>query len=263
MFKAIGGTRTRELFTATALLIVAGAALIAGSAGLPLSLGAFAAGVVLAESEYRHELQADVEPFEGILLGFFFMSVGMSANIALAVAEPMLIVLGVLALVGGKAIIAFGLGRLRGQNLATATRFALAIPQGSEFAFVLFGAALAAGALIKPMADRATLIVALSMLVSPVLFAISEKVVMPGLLNRVGPARTLPDAKDAKPALSGDLRFGRFGQVVGRVADARHRLQRARRRAGQCRDGAPLRLPRLLWRLDAAGPLARGGRRHG
>ena len=217
VFKAIGGTRTRELFTATALLIVAGAALIAGSAGLPLSLGAFAAGVVLAESEYRHELQADVEPFEGLLLGFFFISVGMSANIALALKEPVLILAGVLVLVAGKAAIAFGLGRLRGQNLATATRFALAIPQGSEFAFVLFGAALAAGALIKPMADRATLIVALSMLVSPVLFAISEKLLMPGLLTKVAPARALPDAKDAKPAPVVICGFGRFGQVVGRV----------------------------------------------
>ena len=79
VFKAIGGSKTRELFTATALLVVASGAAVAGAAGLPLSLGAFAAGVVLAESEYRHELQADVEPFEGLLLGFFFMSVGMSA----------------------------------------------------------------------------------------------------------------------------------------------------------------------------------------
>jgi monovalent cation:proton antiporter-2 (CPA2) family protein len=216
VFRAIGGTRTRELFTATALLIVAGAALIAGSAGLPLSLGAFAAGVVLAESEYRHELQADVEPFEGLLLGFFFISVGMSANIDLALREPVQILAGVLILVLGKAAIAFGLGRLRGQNLASATRFALAIPQGSEFAFVLFGAALAAGALIKPMADRATLIVALSMLVSPVAFAVSEKFLVPGLLDKIT-TRPMPDAKDATPAPVVICGFGRFGQVVGRV----------------------------------------------
>lgn len=216
LFKAIGGTRTRELFTATALLIVAAAAAIAGAAGLPLSLGAFAAGVVLAESEYRHELQADVEPFEGLLLGFFFISVGMSANVALAMREPLPILLGVLALVGGKAVIAFVLGRLRGQNLASATRFALAIPQGSEFAFVLFGAALAVGALEKPMADRATLIVALSMLLSPVLFAVSERLLMPRLLKRLQP-RPVSDAKDAKPAPVVICGFGRFGQVVGRV----------------------------------------------
>jgi voltage-gated potassium channel Kch len=171
---------------------------------------------VLAESEYRHELQADVEPFEGLLLGFFFISVGMSANVALAMREPLLIALGVLALVGGKAAIAFALGRLRGQNLASATRFALAIPQGSEFAFVLFGAALAVGALAKPTADRATLIVALSMLASPILFAVSERLLLPGLLNRVRPSPAFA-AKDAKPAPVVICGFGRFGQVVGRV----------------------------------------------
>jgi CPA2 family monovalent cation:H+ antiporter-2/glutathione-regulated potassium-efflux system protein KefB len=215
-FRAIGGAKTRELFTATALLIVAAAAAIAGAAGLPLSLGAFAAGVVLAESEYRHELQADVEPFEGLLLGFFFMSVGMSANIALAVQEPLVILAGVLILVFGKAAIAYGLGRLRGQSSATAARFALAIPQGSEFAFVLFGAALAVGALSKSLSDRATLIVALSMLVSPILFALSEGRLMPWLL-KVSRPTPHSNARDAKPAPVVICGFGRFGQIVGRV----------------------------------------------
>jgi CPA2 family monovalent cation:H+ antiporter-2/glutathione-regulated potassium-efflux system protein KefB len=216
IFNAIGGSRTRELFTATALLVVAGAAALAGAAGLPLSLGAFAAGVVLAESEYRHELQADVEPFEGLLLGFFFMSVGMSANIVLAAREPALIAAGVIVLVAGKAVIAYGLGRLRGQIHPTAIRFALAIPQGSEFAFVLFGAALGVGALSKPMADQATLIVALSMLLSPVLFAVSERWLMPTVIKRTE-ARPASDVKDVKPAPVVICGFGRFGQVVGRV----------------------------------------------
>lgn len=220
LFRAIGGTRTRELFTATSLLIVVGGAATAGAAGLPLSLGAFAAGVVLAESEYRHELQADVEPFEGLLLGFFFMSVGMSANIALALQEPLLILSGVVALVGGKAVIAYGLGRLRGQSSASAVRFALAIPQGSEFAFVLFGAALAVGALAKPLADRATLIVALSMLVSPILFALSESRIMPWLLKASKPTPH-SNVKEAKPAPVVICGFGRFGQIVGRVLVAR------------------------------------------
>ena len=88
LFRAVGGVKTREVFTATALLVVAGAAALAGAAGLPMSLGAFAAGVVLSESEYRHELQADVEPFEGLLLGFFFMSVGMSADLRWRWREP-------------------------------------------------------------------------------------------------------------------------------------------------------------------------------
>ncbi|MBS0298303.1 MAG: cation:proton antiporter [Proteobacteria bacterium] len=216
LFRAIGGTRTRELFTATALLIVVGAAALAGAAHLPLSLGAFAAGVVLAESEYRHELQADVEPFEGLLLGFFFMSVGMAANLRLALEEPLTIAAGVIALVLGKAAIAYGLGRWRGQSSATALRFALAIAQGSEFGFVLFGAALSAGALAGPVVERATLIVALSMLISPVLFGLSERWLAPRLIAKMKPQRP-SDAHDSTPAPVVICGFGRFGQIVGRV----------------------------------------------
>ena len=215
LFRAIGGSKTRELFTATALLIVVGSAALAGAAHLPLSLGAFAAGVVLAESEYRHELQTDVEPFEGLLLGFFFMSVGMSANVALAGSEPLTIAAGVVVLVAGKAAVAFVLGRLRGQVAPTSVRFALAIAQGSEFAFVLFGAAVAAGGLASPLAERATLIVAISMVLSPVLFALAERWLLPRLLAKT-PVRPT-DAHDASPAPVVICGFGRFGQIVGRV----------------------------------------------
>jgi monovalent cation:proton antiporter-2 (CPA2) family protein len=215
IFAAIGGARTREVFTATALLIVVGAAAIAGGAGLPLSLGAFAAGVVLAESEYRHELQADIEPFEGLLLGFFFMSVGMSTDIALVAREPAKIAIGVALLVVVKALLAFGLGRLRGQNPVTAIRFGLAIAQGSEFAFVLFGAAVAAGALEKAAVERATLVIALSMLISPILFAASERWLIPRLMRKAPrPASRLEEARPAPVVICG---FGRFGQIVGRV----------------------------------------------
>src|SRR5947209_6901796 len=214
IFAAIGGARTREGFTATALLIVVGAAAIAGGAGLPLSLGAFA-GVVLAESEYRHELQADLEPFEGLLLGFFFMSVGMSTDIALIAREPMQIAVGVALLVIVKALLAFVLGRLRGQNPVTAVRFGLAIAQGSEFAFVLFGAAVAAGALDKAAVERDTLVIALSMLLSPILFAASERWLIPLLMKKAPrPASRLDEARPAPVVICG---FGRFGQIVGRV----------------------------------------------
>jgi voltage-gated potassium channel Kch len=203
------------VFTATALLIVVGAAALAGGAGLPLSLGAFAAGVVLAESEYRHELQADIEPFEGLLLGFFFMSVGMSTDVALVAREPVRIVAGVALLVVVKALLAFVLGRLRGQNPVTAVRFGLAIAQGSEFAFVLFGAAVAAGALAKPDVERATLVIALSMLISPLLFAASERWLIPRLMQKAPrPASRIEEARPAPVVICG---FGRFGQIVGRV----------------------------------------------
>jgi monovalent cation:proton antiporter-2 (CPA2) family protein len=215
VFAAIGGARTREVFTATALLIVVGAAAIAGGAGLPLSLGAFAAGVVLAESEYRHELQADIEPFEGLLLGFFFMSVGMSTDIALVAREPAQIAVGVALLVVVKALLAFGLGLMRGQNPVTAVRFGLAIAQGSEFAFVLFGAAVAAGALDKAAVERATLVIALSMLISPILFAMSERWLIPLLMKKA--PRPVSRIEEAGPAPVVICGFGRFGQIVGRV----------------------------------------------
>jgi glutathione-regulated potassium-efflux system protein KefB len=215
IFAAIGGARTREVFTATALLIVLGAAAIAGGAGLPLSLGAFAAGVVLAESEYRHELQADIEPFEGLLLGFFFMSVGMSTDVALIAHEPLKIVGGVVLLVLVKALLAFGLGLIRGQTPVTAVRFGLAIAQGSEFAFVLFGAAVAAGALDRGAVEGATLVIALSMLISPILFAASERWLIPRLVKQgPRPASRLEEARPAPVVICG---FGRFGQIVGRV----------------------------------------------
>ena len=220
LFRLVGGIKTAEVFTATALLVVAGAAALAQSVGLPMSLGAFAAGVVLSESEYRHELQADVEPFEGLLLGFFFISVGMAANVSLAVAEPLLIGVGVLALLSAKVAIAFGLARLRGQNVRTSIRFALAIPQGSEFGFVLFGSALAAGALARPDVERANLIIALSMLASPVLFAMSETLLIPHLSkSRPRPQDTAEDARPAPVVICG---FGRFGQVIGRLLKVRN-----------------------------------------
>lgn len=215
LFRIVGGARTPEIFTATALLVVVGAAALAKVAGVPMSMGAFAAGVVLAESEYRHELEADIQPFEGLLLGFFFISVGMSANVPLFLAEPGMILAGVGALLAAKAAIAFGLAKLRKQNLRTAIRFALAIPQGSEFAFVMFGAALAAGALAKAEVDRVTLVIALSMLLSPVLFSLSERWLIPRLDRKQ--ARPFDTAEDARPAPVVICGFGRVGQIVGRM----------------------------------------------
>ena len=215
LFRVLGGARTPEVFTATALLVVAGAAALANLAGLPMSLGAFAAGVVLSESEYRHELQVDIEPFEGLLLGFFFISVGMSANVRLALAEPVMILSGVVGLLAVKIVVGFLLARAKRQSLAASARFALALPQGSEFAFVLFGAALVAGVLAKPQVDRATLVVALSMFVSPILFSLSERYLIPRLTaRRHRPYDSMDDARPAPVVICG---FGRVGQIVGRI----------------------------------------------
>jgi monovalent cation:proton antiporter-2 (CPA2) family protein len=214
VFRAVGGTRTPEVFTATALLVVVGTAFLARGAGLSMSLGAFLAGVLLSGSEYRHELQADIEPFEGLLLGFFFMSVGMAAQLGLLAAHPLTMGLDVAGLLVAKAAVAFALGRLGGQGRVDAARFALALPQGSEFSFVLFAAAVAAGALGQAEADGATLVIALSMAATPVLFSALERFVVPHLEERRAPEYDLIDAEAVPVIVCG---FGRVGQIVGRV----------------------------------------------
>ncbi len=213
-FRAIGGARTPEVFTALALFVVAGSAALANAAGLSMSLGAFIGGVLLSDSEYRHEVQADVEPFEGLLLGFFFLSVGMSANLGLAVQEPGFFAAVVPGLMLAKTVVAFGLGRLGGQSNRVAARFALALPQGSEFSFVLFSAAITAGALTQAMFDRATLAIALSMAATPLIFAASERFVVPRLGKTAKPAYDAIQDDGAPVIICG---FGRVGQIVGRV----------------------------------------------
>ena len=214
LFRAIGGAKTPEVFTATALLTVVGTGAIAHMAGLSTSLGAFLAGVLLSDSEYRHELEADIKPFEGLLLGFFFMSVGMSANLGLALSQPLAIAAGLVALVGVKFAVCFGVGRLSGQSPLTSLRFALALPQGSEFSFVLFGAAVAAGVLGAGLADQANLVVALSMAATPLLFALSERFVVPRLTRQAEPAYDPMPDEHTPVIICG---FGRMGQIVGRV----------------------------------------------
>ena len=214
-FRAIGGAKTPEVFTALALLVVAACAEIASAAGMSASLGAFMGGVLLSDSEFRHEVQADVEPFEGLLLGFFFLSVGMSANVALAAQDPLFFVLAVPGLMIGKSAVAYILGRITGQQRRTAIRFALALPQGSEFSFVLFAAAIGAGALTKAMSDRATLAIAFSMALTPVLFAASERFLIPRMegLKKMPAYDTIKD-DNADVIICG---FGRVGQIVGRI----------------------------------------------
>ena len=210
----MGGARTPEVFTATALLLVAGTAALAHWAGLSMSLGAFMAGVLVSDSEYRHELQADIEPFEGLLLGFFFISVGMSANLPLVVHRPATVVIGLVVLVVVKVALAFALGFIKRRNVRSALRFSLALPEGSEFSFVLFGAAVASGVLAQELADLATVVIALSMMAAPVLFAASEAWIVPRLEVRKEPVYDQIDDASAPVIICG---FGRFGQIIGRV----------------------------------------------
>ena len=178
-----------------------------------MSLGAFMAGVLLSSSEYRHELKADIEPFEGLLLGFFFMSVGMQAQLGLIWAEPGLILGGVVVLILANLVVALALGRLAGQDWASAVRFAMALPQGSEFSFVLFGAAVVVGALTPAIADRANLVIAVSMAATPLLFAASERFLVPRLHHRE--AERYDTIETQAPVIICGV--GRMGQIVGRV----------------------------------------------
>lgn len=214
IFRAIGGAKSPEIFTATTLLIVIGTAALVDAAGLSMSLGAFLAGVILSDSEYRHELQADIKPFEGLLLGVFFISVGMGANVGLLIDEPLMVLGAVAALLVIKIAIGFVLARLAGHNIRNAVRFALALPQAGEFAFVLFGVALADGTLSQAQSQGAMLIVTLSMMVSPLLFIAAERWLLPHLDRR--PVRAF-DKIDVEPAPIIICGFGRVGQIIGRI----------------------------------------------
>ena len=214
LFRLVGGAHTPEVFTATALLLVVGTAALANWAGLSMSLGAFLAGVMLSDSDYRHELQADIAPFQGLLLGFFFISVGMSADLGLALRAPGAVAAAVAVLLAAKAAVAVALGWWQRRTLAHALRFGLALPQGSEFSFVLFAAAVAVGVLGREVAGLATLAVAVSMAAAPVLFAASERWLQPRLAQRRAPAYDPIDGPPAPVIICG---FGRVGQIVGRV----------------------------------------------
>ncbi len=215
LFRMVAAAKVPEVFTATALLLVVGTAALADWAGLSASLGAFLAGVMVSDSDYRHELQADIEPFEGLLLGFFFISVGMSADLGLLLSRPLEILLLVIGLMAVKAGIAFAVSYLRRQLTGAALRFALSLPEGSEFGFVLFATAVAEGTLDKTLAAEATLVIALSMMLSPVLFSLSERFAMPKLeTKKQRPFDKFETTQSAPVIICG---FGRVGQIIGRV----------------------------------------------
>jgi voltage-gated potassium channel Kch len=199
------------------LLLVAGTAAGFSAIGLSMSLGAFVAGVLMSESEYRHQLKADIDPFEGLLLGFFFISVGAQTDVARLLADPGFVLAAAGVLVVVKAVIIFAITRATTQSTGNALRLAVALAQGSEFAFVLFTAATEAGAMSSDQARLAGLVVTLSMLASPVLFALLERWVVPRL-EKV-PARDYDEIDEANPVIICGI--GRVGQIVARILQSR------------------------------------------
>jgi monovalent cation:proton antiporter-2 (CPA2) family protein len=212
VLRGLAATQVPEVFTAAALLLVSATALLMNWVGLSMSLGAFLAGVLLADSEYRHELQADIEPFKGLLLGLFFIAVGMSADLGVLLREPQR-VLGVVAgLILVKAAILWLIGRFAGLPVHNANALALALSQGGEFAFVLFGVAATSGLIAQPMHELLVVSVTLSMIATPLLYAAS------GRLRRSPAEEQRPydeiEVPENEVIIAG---FGPFGQIVGRI----------------------------------------------
>jgi monovalent cation:proton antiporter-2 (CPA2) family protein len=216
MLRIVAATKVAEAFTAAGLLIVLGTALLVSQVGLSLSLGAFLAGVLLADSEFRHELEADIEPFKGLLLGLFFISVGMSANLGLVREKPLLIIGLTISFMVVKVAVLWAIGRISGLNTAASRGLAFSLPSGGEFAFVLFGLAASLGIMDSQIAELLVLVVTASMIVSPVLLAIYDAT----FTDSEPDARPFDTPVELYPKviIAG---FGRFGQIVGRILVAK------------------------------------------
>jgi glutathione-regulated potassium-efflux system protein KefB len=215
MYRLIARTRVKEAMTASALLTVVGVTLVMRLADLPAELGAFLAGVLLADSDYRHQIVADIAPFEGLLLGLFFTAIGMTLNLGLVASDPWRVLAVVVGLLAVKGTILYVLGRREGLESGPARRLALALSQGGEFAFALFAAGWGAGVLTRATVDLLSVAVTLSMAATPLLLLLDEL-----LTPKAAPARAyddLPD-NDGHVVVAG---FGRFGQIVARILIAK------------------------------------------
>jgi glutathione-regulated potassium-efflux system ancillary protein KefC len=215
LFRWIARSRTPEIFTAASLLLVVGIAGLMQLVGLSMALGAFLAGVLLAQSEYRRELETDIEPFKGLLLGLFFIAVGMSIDFGVLLGSPGLMAAIVAGFLLFKCLVIFTLARLMDLPFQDRPVFTLILAQGGEFAFVVFQAA--AGAQVFPPETASLLIgsVAVSMLVSPLLLVALDKWLLPRYAGRNKPVmEELSQPQEAPVLIAG---FGRYGQIVGRM----------------------------------------------
>ncbi len=212
VFRVLASTQVPEIFTAAALLTVTATALAMSAVGLSMSLGAFLAGVLLADSEYRHELQADIEPFKGLLLGLFFMAVGMSADLGLLAHEPLKVFAVVAVLLLVKAAVLVFIGRVDGLPNRAALRLGFAMSQGGEFAFVLFGVAVGADIIDSGLRDLLVVAVTASMIATPPLYLLLAKLL--GADDEVTRPYDEINVPDNDVIIAG---FGPFGQIFGRM----------------------------------------------
>ncbi|NCH56920.1 glutathione-regulated potassium-efflux system protein KefB [Cronobacter muytjensii] len=215
VFRFIAGSGVREVFTAAALLLVLGSALFMDLLGLSMALGTFIAGILLAESEYRHELEIAIEPFKGLLLGLFFISVGMALNLGVLYTHILWVVMSVAVLVGVKMAVLYGLGRIQGLRRTERLQFAGVLSQGGEFAFVLFSSASSQKLFHNDQMALLLVTVTLSMMTTPL--------VMKGIDRLLARHFNAQDEHDETPYVEDDkpqviiVGFGRFGQVIGRL----------------------------------------------
>jgi glutathione-regulated potassium-efflux system protein KefB len=215
LFRYVVLSGVRELFTVAALLLVIGIALMMKQLGLSMALGTFLAGVLLAESEYRHELEIAIEPFKGLLLGLFFIAVGMAVNLGLLALEPLAVLSAVIGLVIVKGMILYLLARLAGSRAKSRSKMAAILSQGGEFAFVIFTAAASEGLLNQSQTAFLLVVVSLSMVTTPLLLMAQSKWYARGL-NAETAAELKSDIINKQPRviIAG---FGRFGQIIGRL----------------------------------------------
>ena len=211
LFQVLAKSKAREVMTAAALLVVLGAALLMEAGGLSMAMGAFIAGVLLSESAFRHQLEADIEPFRGLLLGLFFLGVGMSLDLNVVARNWGLIVAGVLALMAAKAVVIFVVARLAKSSRQQAAQRAVMMAQGGEFAFVLFAAAASQGVINATVHANMTAIVVLSMVLTPMMLIVYGKWIEPRLADVSG---SLPDEEIHEQQAVMIIGMGRFGQIV-------------------------------------------------
>lgn len=215
LFRFIAASGVREVFTAAALLLVLGSALFMEALGFSMALGTFIAGVLLAESEYRHELEIAIEPFKGLLLGLFFISVGMALNLGILYVHIVKVLIAVLILVAVKGTVLYVLARINRMRRSERLQFAGVLSQGGEFAFVLFSAASTYNVLQGDQLPLLLVTVTLSMMTTPLLMQLIDRI----LTRRYNTV----DVPDEKPYVADDepqvivVGFGRFGQVIGRL----------------------------------------------
>lgn len=218
IFRFIASTGIREITTAFSLFMVIGIALMMKAVDLSMALGTFLAGVLLAESEYRHQLETDIEPFKGLLLGLFFISVGMSIDFGLLIKYPLIIAMVVVGLVFIKGLVLFFLGRICKIAQPQQYLFSFVLSQGGEFAFVLFNIAYASSIFTSDVSGVLIVSVAISMATTPLLIVLNDKLIEPLFENLNN--KTEPDVEEMNESPVVIAGYGRYGQIVGRLLTA-------------------------------------------